>query len=201
MIDEGSGKWEFIDTMKQKNTFKLILAIAAVMFLLLPFITTFNSILTELINRFGFYKILQDTIVPFESRIVVFIVRLFKVTAFMAQGGDKASFYLLKDNEYYPVQLEWNCLGWQSLLLLFISFLVGFQGKFSKISIIECILIGLLGTFLINIFRMVFITVGVYYVDTVFALLIHDYFAALITIIWLLFFWWFSYKYVLEEKE
>lgn len=171
------------------------------MLLLLPFITTFNSILTELINKFGLYKSIQNTIVPFESRMIVLIVRLLKVGAFIAKEGDKASYYLLKGYEYYPVQLEWNCLGWQSLLFLLISFIVGFQGKFTKISMLECILIGLFGTFLVNIFRMVFITVGIYYVNTVFAFLIHDYFAALATIIWLLFFWWFSYKYVLEERQ
>jgi hypothetical protein len=47
---------------------------------------------------------------------------------------------------------------------------------------------------------MVFITVGIYYVNTVFALLIHDYFAAFSTIVWLMFYWWFSYAFVLEHK-
>jgi hypothetical protein len=48
---------------------------------------------------------------------------------------------------------------------------------------------------------MVFITVGIYYINTIFASLIHDYFAALTTIGWLMFFWYFSYAYVLEEKN
>ena len=47
---------------------------------------------------------------------------------------------------------------------------------------------------------MVFIVIGAYFINSLFALLVHDYFAALTTIIWLIFFWWFAYKYVLEEK-
>lgn len=186
--------------MEQKQTFKLLFLGLIAMLVVLPFVTTFNSVLTELINRIGFYKVIQDNVVPFEARIVVSIIRPLGVPAFLAPMGEQADFYFLKGREVFPVDLQWNCLGWQSLLLLLISFAVGFQGNFTKISKLECIIVGFLGTFLINIFRMVFISVGVYYVNTIFALLIHDYFAALVTVIWLFFFWWFSYSFVLEEK-
>lgn len=187
--------------MEQKKTFKLLFAILAVMLVLLPFVTTFNSVLTELINSFGLYQTMQKTIVPFESRLVVGIIRLLGVSAYLAKIGEEASFYLEKGTILFPVQLQWNCLGWQSLLLLFISFLVGLQGEFSKLSKAECILIGFLGTFITNILRMVFITLGIYYINDVFANLVHDYFAALTTILWLFFFWWFSYAFVLEEEN
>lgn len=185
----------------QKRTFKLLFMLLAIMLVILPFVTTFNSFLTTVINNFGLYKAIQDHIVPFESKLVVSIVRLINVPAYVAPLGQKADFFLLKGKEYFPVDMQWNCLGWQSLLLLFISFLVGFQGNFNKMSKFECVMIGLLGTFLINVFRMVFIVVGVYYVNTVFAFLIHDYFAAFTTVVWLFFFWWFSYKYVLENRK
>jgi len=187
--------------MEGKRTFKLLLIGLVVMLALLPFVTTFNSVLTEGINRIGLYRTLQATVVPFESRLVVTTVRLLGVPAFLASVGEKASFYLLKNKEYFPVQLQWNCLGWQSLLLLLLSFAVGFLGNFTRLSKLECVLIGFLGTFLVNILRMVFITLGIYYVNTVFALLIHDYFAALTTIAWLMFFWWFCYAFVLEESN
>ena len=187
--------------MKQKQTFKLILAGLAVMLALLPFVTTFNSVLTSVINSIGLYQTIQNTIVPFESRLIVTIIRPLGIPAFLAPVGERAAFYLLKGTEYFPVELQWNCLGWQSLVLLALSFIVGLQGNFTKLSRIECITIGLSGTFLLNILRMVFITVGIYYVNTAFALLIHDYFAALTTILWLFFFWWFSYSFVLENRE
>jgi len=187
--------------MNQKRTFKLLLAGLAVMLALLPFVTTFNSVLTVVINKIGLYQLMQRTIVPFESRLIVTIIRPLGIPAFLAQTGERAAFYLLKGTDYFPVELQWNCLGWQSLLLLAISLIIGLQGNFTRLSRFECVLIGVLGTFLLNILRMVFITVGIFYVDTVFALLIHDYFAALTTIIWLFFFWWFSYAFVLEEKR
>ena len=164
----------------------------------LPFVTTFNSVLTEVINRLGWYRAMQNILVPFESRLVIVIVRALGVNAFMANAGDGASFFLLKDKIYTPIDLQWNCLGWQSMLLLGLSFLFGYEGKFKKLTIIQSILIGILGTFLINLFRMAFIVWGLYYINSIFALLLHDYFAALTTIAWLLVFWWFSYKYVLE---
>ncbi len=186
--------------MEQKKTFRLLLAVLAVTLLLLPFVTTFNSVLTEIINKVGAYRTMQRTLVPFESRLVLAVIRPLGIPAFLAQAGDSVSFYMQKGDQFLPVQLQWNCLGWQSMLLLGVSLIVGLQGDFSRLSKIECMVIGLLGTFLVNIFRMVFITVGVYYVNTVFAFLIHDYFAALTTIIWLGFYWWFSYGFVLEEK-
>jgi len=186
--------------MKQKQTFKLLLAGLAIMLALLPFVTTFNSVLTALINKIGLYRTLQETIVPFESRLIVLVVRFLGVSAFLGQTGERASFYLLKGSQYFPVELQWHCLGWQSLLLLAISLIVGLQGNFTRLSRLECISIGILGTFLLNILRMVFITIGIYYVNTIFALLIHDYFAALTTIAWLFFFWWFAYAFVLETK-
>lgn len=191
--------------MKQKQIFKLLLLGLVVMLTILPVVTTFNASLTQLFNKIGFYKTIQDNLVPFEAKMVVSAVRTLGVPAFLSDGNQEflkeADFFLLKDNEYHPVDMQWNCLGWQSLLLLLISFGIGLQGGHKKLSIIECMLIGIIGTFLINIFRMVFITIGLYYVNTVFALLIHDYFAALTTIVWLFFFWWFSYKYVLEERQ
>lgn len=189
--------------MRQKHTFKLLFIGLAVMLTILPFITTFNASLTLLFDKIGFYKTIQDFLVPIESRLVVAIIRVLGIPAFLVQNGAEpifkgADFYLLKGAEYFPVDMQWNCLGWQSLILLIISFGIGLQGNYKKLSVLECIAIGLLGTFLVNIFRMVLITIGLYYVDTIFALLIHDYFAAFVTIVWLFFFWWFSYKYVLE---
>lgn len=187
--------------MDQKKTFKMLLVLLVIMLSALPFVTTFNSALTSLIDKVGFYKSLQDYIVPFESRLVVGVVRFLRISAYLAKPGDIASFYLLKGRTYFPVQIQWNCLGWQSLLLLGISFAFGLEGHFTGMSKLECVAVGVLGTFLINVFRMVFIVTGAYFINSLFAFLIHDYFAALTTIIWLIFFWWFSYKYILEDNR
>jgi len=187
--------------MEQKQTFKLLFAALAVMLVLLPFVTTFNTVLTNIINAIGLYKIIQDWLVPWESSMVVTIVRFLGINAFLLPRGEAGAFVIQKGSEFIPADLQWNCLGWQSLILLLISLIVGLEGGFTRLSKIECILVGILGTFLVNIFRIVFITVGIYYINAVFALLIHDYFAAFITVLWLFFFWWFAYGFILESKE
>lgn len=179
----------------------MLAVLLVIMLSILPFVTTFNSALTNLINGVGLYKTLQDHLVPFESRLVIGVIRAFKIPAFLAPIGDTVSFYLLKENVYLPIQIQWNCLGWQSLLLLGISFLFGLEKRFSGVSKLECVLVGILGTFLINVFRMVFVVIGAYFINKLFAFIVHDYLAALTTIIWLTFFWWFSYRYILEEKQ
>lgn len=186
--------------MNQKGTFKLLFAALAVMLALLPFVTTFNTVLTELINSIGLYRAIQERLVPWESSLIVTIVRWLGINAFVLPKEEIGAFVIQKGADFIPADLQWNCLGWQSLVLLVLSFIAGLQGNFTNLSRLECIAIGLLGTFLLNILRMVFITVGIYYVNTAFALLIHDYFAALTTIAWLFFFWWFSYAFVLETK-
>jgi len=186
--------------MEQKQTFKLLFAGLAIMLALLPFVTTFNTVLTEFINSIGLYKAVQDRLVPWESSLIVVIVRWLGINAFLLPKEEVGAFVIQKGGEFIPADLQWNCLGWQSLVLLVLSFIAGLQGSFTRLSRLECILIGLLGTFLLNILRMVFITVGIFYINTAFALLIHDYFAALTTIAWLFFFWWFSYAFVLEPK-
>ena len=44
------------------------------------------------------------------------------------------------------------------------------------------------------------IAIGIYYVNSLAAQIIHDYLAAFLTLLWLIFFWWFSYSFILEEK-
>ena len=61
-------------------------------------------------------------------------------------------------------------------------------------------MIGLLGTFLVNLLRIVFTVILLVVSRPLFAMVFHDYLAAIMTIIWLVIFWWFAYSFVLEEK-
>jgi hypothetical protein len=47
---------------------------------------------------------------------------------------------------------------------------------------------------------MAFIVSLAYYWNTAAAMIIHDYFASFVALVWMLFFWWFSYRYILEDK-
>lgn len=187
--------------MEQKKIFKYILIFFVLLFSLLPLIVTFSSVLTSLFEKMNWYKILQEYVAPFEAKLVAVIVKIFNIQAKVPQANiQEYSLMLIKGKSTIPIKLEWNCLGWQSIILLLITFVTGLKGDYTLSSKIETIIVGILGTFLSNLLRMSFIIVIAYYWSSLSAVIIHDYFASLVAIIWILFFWWFSYTYILEEN-
>ncbi len=186
--------------MKQKQTFKSLLAGSSIFILLLPVFAALNSFMTESLNHSGWWRPIQDFIVPWQAKMVASTLSPFGIDSRITSGSLYSSFYMIKDGTALPVYLSWNCLGWQSALLLVISFLIGLSSDFSNISRVKCIIFGLTGTLLVNIFRMSLIAIGIYYVNSLAAQIIHDYFAAFITLLWLVIFWWFSYKYILSSR-
>lgn len=178
---------------KEKLTFKNIFLILAILLIILPFLTTFSEQLTGLIQKTPLYLFIQYHIVPYEVRIVALILNLLQIpTGF---SGDQLSV------AGQPLTVTWNCLGWQSVLFLSASLFTGLQGQFKLSSKVEAAAIGILGTFWMNILRIVFVSILGGYLPSVFAVVFHDYFATLITALWLFFFWWFSYAFVLQTKE
>jgi len=79
--------------------------------------------------------------------------------------------------------------------------LVGLKGPYTSISKLETVVFGFLGTFLMNIIRMVFTAALVGWWRGLFVILFHNYFSTFLTILWLFFFWWFSYAYILELRK
>ena len=185
----------------QKATFKKLFAGVAILLAVLPFVVTFSAVLTEVFNKVGAYVWLQDKIVPFEARLVAVLLRGVNIRGVVTPGAHFAMLLERPGNTYLPVRLEWNCLGWQSLVLLGLTLATGLRGGWKTLSKVETIILGVLGTFLINVFRMAFITSLAYYWNSVAAMIIHDYFAAFMALIWLIFFWWFSYSFILEPKK
>lgn len=179
--------------MKQKQVFSTIFLLFTLFLVLLPFLVTFNEFLTRIVENFKLYKLLQDQLVPVEVKMVKLLVSPLGVNFVAYQNGMvvKGTF----------LQMTWNCIGWQSLFLLVITLWVGLRsGIYTFSSRVETVCIGLLGTFLINIFRLSVIVLIFAYLRPLYAYIYHDYLAAIVTIVWLFFFWWFSYSFVLEEK-
>src|SRR3989338_69424 len=176
-----------------RTTFKNIFLVLTVILVILPFLTTFSEQLTGLIQKTPIYLLIQDYIVPVETRIVGLILALLQIP--VGVGTDSLSV------AGQPLKVTWNCLGWQSLLFLLVSFFTGLQGQFRLSSKIEVAAIGILGTFWVNILRIVFISILGGYFPSIFAIVFHDYFATLVTALWLFGFWWFSYTFVLEERS
>ncbi|QQS39287.1 exosortase/archaeosortase family protein [Candidatus Woesebacteria bacterium] len=185
--------------MNQKKVFKDILIVTAIVLSLLPVIVTFSAILTTLFDKLSWYVWLQREVVPVESRMVAVLVKVVGIDA-QITSHINFSMVLTRGETIIPVQLEWNCLGWQSMILLVTTFVTGLRGRYKLSSKIETVIIGILGTFLSNLFRMAFIVTLAYYWNSFAAMIIHDYFASFIAVAWMLFFWWFSYSYVLDEK-
>lgn len=180
--------------MKQKKVFRFVLAALAILLMILPFLVSFNDLLTKMVEKIGWYAWVQSKIVPWEVRLVGVLVKPLKIKFVAYPEGFTA-------NNIYA-RLSWNCIGWQSLLLFLLTLPVGFRAAdytfFSKIIALS---IGLLGTFWVNLLRIVFTVVLLVVSRPLYALVFHDYLAAIITIIWLFVFWWFCYSFVLEEKS
>lgn len=177
-----------------KETFKVIFLLFAVILVVLPFATAFNEFLTRVVEDLALYKHIQRIFVPYMSRLISGIL-------IYLPGLSVSTFPYGVVINGVDVRITWNCLGWQSFLLFFTSCLVGVRGLYTRRSIIQTLIFGFLGTFLINIFRLVFTAALVGWWRGLFVILFHNYFSAFLTIIWLIFFWWFSYSFVLEERS
>lgn len=179
--------------MRQKKTFSMIFALLAILLATLPFMVSFNETLTHLVERFELYMWVQERIVPLEVKMIGVLVSPLGINYIAHPRG-------MTVNGIYA-GMTWNCIGWQSLLLLIITLIFGLRDNYTLSSKIETVLIGLLGTFLVNLLRMALVVVILAVSRPLFAVVFHDYLAALVTIIWLFIFWWFCYGFVLEPLE
>lgn len=180
--------------MREKKTFTIIFVLLAVLLAVLPLLVTFNEVLTKTVEHFGLYMWVQDRIVPMEIRMVSVLLSPLPINFAAYQEGFIVNGTFLR--------MTWNCIGWQSLLLLTITVVVGLRsGSYTLLSKAEMVLIGLLGTFIINLIRLTFIVALFAISRPLYAVVYHDYLAAIVTIIWLFFFWWFAYSFVLKEKS
>ncbi len=163
----------------------------------LPLFTTFNEILTKVVEKAGVYTFLTKNVVPFETRAVSLILRPFGIEA-----SPTASHLFIKrpDGSTTGIFFSWNCLGWQSAVLLFLTLFTGLSGNHPVWRKLEVILLGLSGTFLINLLRISVVTLVAYYWGQFPATVVHDYGGTLFTVVWFFFFWWFSYKFILEGE-
>jgi exosortase/archaeosortase family protein len=138
------------------------------------------------------YKVLQDFVVPYEARLLAGIFTLFPVTVSAVSNGVYLNGHFL--------EIQWNCLGWQSAVLMLATFVTGMQGNFKALSRLETILIGVLGTYLINFGRLAIVGAFAITFGRTAAIIFHDYFSLLMLLAWFTIFWWFSFNFVLEEK-
>ena len=186
---------EFEDS--RKPIIRLVLIMAAILIMVLPFVTTFNEFLTRIVETSGLDRFLTDWIVPVEARMLAVILGLIGIPVQVST----TTIYLDKGGFFLPVYIAWNCVGWQSFILFAVTLVTGIQGPFSKASKFEAMLVGFLGTFLMNLLRIASVAVIAYFFGTLPAVIYHDYGGTLIILLWLFGYWWFSHGWLLEPLE
>jgi len=179
----------------QKKIFIYIITILALILVFLPFVNTFNDVLTRIVIYFDYFGIIQNYIIPWEVRMVGVVINFIGVEASVS-----GEYLQIGINKPLLVEIAWNCIGWQSLLFFILTSWIGLQGnQYSFLSKLKAWSIGLLGTFLVNLIRIVMVVLISYQFGQGVGAIFHDYGCTLIVVLWLLFFWWFSYSYVLEN--
>lgn len=177
---------------ENKSPFKTIFIILSMVLMLLPFIGTVNEFMTRILVHWQAYKLLEDWVVPYEAKLVAAIFRFLPVDVAAAKGGVFLNGGFLS--------IEWNCLGWQSAVLLLATLATGMQGKFKAGSRFETVVIGIMGTYLINFARIIIVGIFAITFGQLPATIFHDYFSLVFLVVWFFVFWWFSYSYVLEPE-
>lgn len=185
------------EVTKSRETFIMLFLILVLVLTFFPLLTTFNDILTRIVINLKGYYIIREVIVPIEIKMVAVLL--------LALGQDivvTKEYIIIGNNSPLVAEIIWNCIGWQSILFFIITAFIGFQGnKYTNLSKLKAFIIGVFGTFLINIFRIAVVVLATHYLGRLTAEIIHTYASLLVQIAWLFFFWWFSYKFVLEEKN
>lgn len=175
---------------------KLIVA-AVFMLTVMPFWMTFADVLTRAVMKVGGYREIQNVVVPYQLRVVGVVLRSVglpvqtQVDFFEFQRRDGSSQYL---------HMAWNCVGWQTWVLMVVTLGIGLRGKYTWGSRLMALGIGLLGTYLVNVVRLAAVVVVYFGGGRVVGRVFHDYSSSIIALTWLFGYWRYIYKHVLRDK-
>jgi hypothetical protein len=180
-----------------RRAYVVLLACACGLLVILPFVTSFDDLLTAGAQWLGIAGPLQS-VAPIEARMVVALVNLVGVHA-----GAAGSQLVVWNGAGQPQTLfiSWNCVGWQSLLLLTLSLLSGLRGHYSVGARIQAIMLGLSGTLCVSLLRIGVVCLLAAGLGRIPAILFHDYGGTLLTLAWLFTFWALAYRWILPEPE
>ena len=184
--------------MSQRRTtpvFAMLLALTAVVLVVLPFVSTFDDLLTQIGMRIGIAAPLQ-AIVPAEVRATVAVLSLFGIHA-----GAAGNQLVVWNPSGAPQTLfiSWNCVGWQSLILLGLSLVVGLRGPMTPATRVQVIVLGVVGTVLVNIARITVVCLLAGLAGYLPAVLFHDYGGTLLLVGWLFTFWVIAYRWLVPD--
>ena len=151
-----------------------------------------DEFLTAATVQFGLVHPLLSLAAP-EARAVVGLLGVLGIKA-QAAGGE---LYVWDwSGQRQALLISTTCIGWQSLILLAFSCVVGLRGRFSNEAKAQVLLIGVLGTVFVNLARMTLVSVVAADFGFWPAVLVHDIGGTLIIVAWLFAFWTFAGTYL-----
>ena len=137
----------------------------------LPLINNMNDIMAKLAMTTGLNIYLKRNVVPtMTSTISILLRHVFQIEN-IAVGS---SVFVKAHEVYHELYIGWNCVGWQSLILLLFSIVTGLAGDWSLKSKLKCSIIGLESIIAINIARILAIAMVLIKFGPGTAVLFHD---------------------------
>jgi exosortase/archaeosortase family protein len=178
------------------ETHQLLIAVAAMVLMLLPFLTAVSELIDSYVMQFQWTVALFDLTAPMEGKLIAVILQyMFGMTAFVSGAS-----LVVVGNPSLKVYISWVCVGWQSGALLLVTLIAGLRGPYTIRSKILCLAAAIEGTFTVDLFRMVSVVLVDLYAGNLPAVIYHDYGGTVITITWLVLFWYFAFAFVLKRK-
>ena len=179
--------------LRERDLNLTLLALACGLLMLLPLVTTFDDLLTTWAMQLGANSPLQE-IVPVEARMVVGLLGLVGIHA--AASGN---YMVVWDGAgvMHSLFISWNCIGWQSLILLGVSLVTGLRGRHPVEARAQVIVIWLAGTMLLNLLRVAAVAGIAATIGVTPAILFHDYGGTALVISYLFLFWMFAHRWIL----
>jgi len=179
-----------------------LIAVACALLMVLPLVTTFDDFLTAWALQLGVNNPLQS-IVPAEARMVVSMLAAVGIHA--AASGSHLVVWD-RAGAMHVLLISWNCIGWQSLILVGVSFISGLRGHHPLEARIQVVIIGVAGTMLLNLLRVAAVAALAATWGQTPAILFHDYGGTVLVVGWLFAFWLFVQRWILptdpsEELE
>ena len=177
--------------------YQKLIVVAAVTFVILPFVTTFNEFLTRIVESLHFVTFIQGLAAPFIVRVVAVCLQAMRIPVSI----DGSFLYLGGSWMPLRIYISWNCIGWQSFVLFAFTLLTGLQGPYTRRSKLLTVLMGLEGTFLLNIVRILIPTTLAYFFGYIPAIVFHDYLGTLLTLLWMGVFWNYAFGSILVSEK
>ena len=164
----------------------------AAFMLLTPFVATMDDLLAAIAQRFGLDAAVAFIASP-EARLVAVVLNLIGIGA----SSDGPNITVAGA---HPIELVigWNCVGWQGLVLLGLTFLVGLRPQDGFEARLHVVTIGVLGTVIINLARIAVVSILAARVGYYPAIFVHDWAATIVTAMWLTGFWLFAQRWILD---